>query len=144
MPRGTLRKAYTTRTSACPQRCSCPHPEGPGRLGGRCSMNVTVLGAGYVGLSTGVTFAFLGHDVTCLDVDRDRVEALRAGRVPFYEPQLDEMLAAAGDRLRFVSDYAEAIPHADVIFIAVGTPAGVDGAADLRFLAAAATSIGEN
>src|SRR5687768_3658329 len=105
-------------------------------------MKVAIIGAGYVGLATGVTFAWLGHQVTCVDIDAERVEELRAGRVPIYEPHLAELLAETAGRLRFTIRYDEALPDAEVIFIAVGTPAGPDGAPDLHALTAAATSIG--
>jgi UDPglucose 6-dehydrogenase len=95
-------------------------------------MRVAVVGCGYVGLSTGATLAYLGHSVTGLDTDEVKVAGLNGGRLPLYEPGLAELLTLAGLRLRFVSDYREAIPGAEVIVIAVGTPALPGGAADLR------------
>ena len=95
-------------------------------------MRVAVVGCGYVGLSTGTTLAYLGHSVTCLDTNEVKVAGFKGGRLPLYEPGLAEFLTLVGHRLRFVSDYREAIPEAEVIVIAVGTPALPGGAADLR------------
>jgi UDPglucose 6-dehydrogenase len=107
-------------------------------------MNVAIIGAGYVGLTSGVCLAFLGHEVTCLDLDEGKLAMLRDGRVPFFEPWLPELLTATAERLRFSSRYEEAVPAADVVFIAVGTPPQPDGTPDLSFLRAAAQEIGEN
>jgi UDPglucose 6-dehydrogenase len=106
-------------------------------------MNVAIVGTGYVGLTTGVCLAYLGHQVTCLDTDERKVEALRQGRIPIYEPHLEELLAAASANLRFTTSYAEAVPEAEVVFIAVGTPSAGDGNPDLRYLRAAAESVGQ-
>ena len=92
---------------------------------------VAVFGAGYVGLVTGVCFADLGHAVAVRDVLSDRIEALRAGEVPIYEPGLDELLAKNRERLTFTIDVREAIAGADFIYIAVGTPPTYSGDADL-------------
>ncbi|HEY1488395.1 MAG TPA: UDP-glucose/GDP-mannose dehydrogenase family protein, partial [Micromonosporaceae bacterium] len=105
-------------------------------------MKVCIVGTGYVGITTGACLAFLGHDVTCVDVDVAKIETLRAGRSPIYEPHLVDLLAVAAEHLRFTTDYAEAVPGADVVFIAVGTPSLSDGSPDLRYLSAAAESIG--
>ncbi|MDP8979847.1 MAG: UDP-glucose/GDP-mannose dehydrogenase family protein [Acidobacteriota bacterium] len=107
-------------------------------------MHVSIIGTGYVGITTGACLAFLGHKVTCLDSDEKKIATLRAGRTPIFEPFLTELLAAAQANLRFVTDYAEAIPDSDVVFIAVGTPPGVNGAPDLRYLCSAAQGIGEH
>ena len=107
-------------------------------------MKVAIVGTGYVGLTTGVCLAYLGHQVTCLDTDPRKVEALRAGRIPIYEPHLDELLAAASANLTFTVSYEEAVPQAEVIFIAVGTPSSGDGSPDLRYLRAAAESVGRH
>jgi len=89
--------------------------------------------------------AYLGNDVTCIDLNQDRVERLKAGEVPFYEPHLDELFAEVHQRILFVSDYFEAdISNQDVIFIAVGTPSLPDGNADLSYVRMAAESIAEN
>jgi UDPglucose 6-dehydrogenase len=92
---------------------------------------VAVFGAGYVGLVTGAGLAELGHDVAIRDVEPGRIEALRAGRVPIYEPGLDELLARNGERLRFTLDVAEAIEGAEFVYVAVGTPPTYSGDADL-------------
>ena len=107
-------------------------------------MNVAIIGTGYVGLTTGACLAFLGHKVSCVDADADKIAALRRGEVPFYEPHLEDLLADARHNLSFTTDYSLAIPEAAVIFIAVGTPTGVGGAPDLRYLQAAAHGVGEH
>ncbi|MGY0235748.1 UDP-glucose dehydrogenase family protein [Longispora urticae] len=107
-------------------------------------MKVCVVGTGYVGLTTGASLAFLGHEVTCLDLDHAKIEMLRGGRSPIYEPFLEDLLAEAGDRLRFTTDYAEGVGGADVVFIAVQTPSLPDGSPDLRFLRKAAASVGQS
>ena len=107
-------------------------------------MNVSIIGTGYVGLTTGACLAFLGHNVTCIDADERKVKALQAGKIPFYEPHLPELVAGARHNLSFTIEYAEAIPQSQVIFIAVGTPPGANGAPDLKYLEAAARGIGEN
>jgi UDPglucose 6-dehydrogenase len=94
-------------------------------------MRVAVFGAGYVGLVTGACFADLGHDVVVRDVLSEKIEALRAGRVPIHEPGLDELLARNGDRLTFTTDVAEAVEGADVLYVAVGTPPTYSGDPDL-------------
>jgi UDPglucose 6-dehydrogenase len=108
-------------------------------------MNVVIAGTGYVGLTTGVVLAYLGHTVTCLDVDEDKIEMLNQGKVPIYEPGLEELMASAQDRLRFVLGYADAgIAEADVIFIGVGTPSRLDGSPNLDYVRQAAESIGRH
>src|SRR5580704_7542785 len=106
-------------------------------------MNVSIIGTGYVGLTTGACLAFLGHKVTCIDADERKVKALQAGKIPFYEPHLPELVAGARHNLSFTTQYAEAIPQSQVIFIAVGTPPGQNGGPDLKYLEAAARGIGE-
>ncbi len=105
-------------------------------------MKIAILGTGYVGLTTGVCLAYLGHDVTCLDPVEEKILALREGRIPIYEPGLGELLAEVGDNIRFTTSFEEAIPGAQVIFIAVGTPPKSDGSPDLRYLRSASESIG--
>jgi UDPglucose 6-dehydrogenase len=105
-------------------------------------MRVCIVGTGYVGLTTGACLAFLGHDVTCIDIDEAKIEGLRAGRIPIYEPYLDDLLAEAPAPVRFTADYAEGVRDAEVVIIAVNTPSGADGSPDLRYLRAAADSIG--
>ena len=95
-----------------------------------------MIGTGYVGLVTGTCFAESGNDVTCVDVDEAKVEQLRSGQVPIYEPGLSELVHrnVQARRLRFTTDYAEAVPDARCVFIAVGTPQDDDGSADLNVL----------
>jgi UDPglucose 6-dehydrogenase len=107
-------------------------------------MKVCVVGTGYVGLTTGVSLAFLGHDVTCVDLDEAKVAMLAGGRSPIYEPHLTAVLAEAAERLRFTTEYAVGVPDADVVFIAVQTPSLPDGNPDLRYLRAAADSVGRH
>ena len=105
-------------------------------------MKVAIIGSGYVGLTTGVCLSFVGHDVTCVDVDPQRMATLESGDAPFHEPNLGEMMRSV--KLRYTSDYAQAIPEAEVIFIAVGTPSRADGSPNLEYLESAARSIGEH
>ncbi|HEX4170668.1 MAG TPA: UDP-glucose/GDP-mannose dehydrogenase family protein [Bryobacteraceae bacterium] len=107
-------------------------------------MRVAIIGTGYVGLTTGVCLAFIGHDVWCLDADATKIDALRAGHIPIYEPNLVDILEEARLRITFTTSYAEAIPGSDVVFIAVGTPPTPSGAPNLEYLSQAARSIGEN
>lgn len=107
-------------------------------------MNVAMIGAGYVGLVSAACFAEFGAQVTCLDKDDDRIRALRRGRIPFYEPGLDDLVTrnAAAGRLSFGADVGAAVAAADLVFIAVGTPARRgDGHADLKYVYAAAEDI---
>jgi UDPglucose 6-dehydrogenase len=92
---------------------------------------VAVFGAGYAGLVTGAGFADLGHEVVVRDVVPEKVDALRAGRVPFHEPGLEEVIARVGDRLQFTTDAGEAVRGARFVFVCVGTPATYSGDADL-------------
>ncbi|HEX7281146.1 MAG TPA: UDP-glucose/GDP-mannose dehydrogenase family protein [Vicinamibacterales bacterium] len=105
-----------------------------------------VVGTGYVGLVTGVLFADLGNDVTCLEIDPRKLALLRSGKSPIYEPGLEELLRRNIDakRIRFTDDYAEGVPSADFVFITVGTPMNEDGSADLKYVEAAARSIGQH
>lgn len=107
-------------------------------------MNVCIIGTGYVGLTTGACLAFLGHTVTCIDSDEKKISKLKAGHTPIYEPFLTELLAESNGNIRFGTDYAEAVPGAEVIFIAVGTPSSPNGSPDLRYLSAAAQGIGQH
>ena len=106
-------------------------------------MKIAVLGTGYVGLVTGAGFAELGHQVSCVDIDPDRIERLRRGEMPIHEPGLPEIVRrnSAFGRLRFTTRAAEAVPGAQVVFIAVGTPPLPDGAADLKYVLAAAREL---
>jgi len=109
-------------------------------------MRVAVVGSGYVGLVAGTCFAESGNDVICLDIDEEKIERLRSGEVPIYEPGLSELMRRniSDGRLKFTTQYSEAIPGVDVAFIAVGTPPGEDGSADLQYVLSAARSIGEH
>ncbi|MDQ2843814.1 MAG: UDP-glucose/GDP-mannose dehydrogenase family protein [Acidobacteriota bacterium] len=107
-------------------------------------MRVAIIGTGYVGLTTGVCLAFIGHSVFCLDSDEPKIQGLQAGHIPIYEPHLADLLDDAKPNLTFTSNYAEAIPGADVVFIAVGTPPTPSGAPNLEFLSQAARSVGQN
>ncbi len=106
---------------------------------------ICVIGVGYVGLVTGTSFADLGHEVVCLDIAGDKIERLRRGEMPIFEPGLEELVTRniAAGRLGFTSSYQEAVADADFIFIAVGTPSGVDGEADLQYVRMAAESISQ-
>ena len=107
-------------------------------------MRICVVGTGYVGLVAGTCFADSGNDVICVDIDESKVEALRQGRVPIYEPGLEELIKRSVEegRLTFTTDLATAVRHALVCFIAVGTPQGEDGASDLRAVFRVAEDIG--
>src|SRR5580693_1276142 len=106
-------------------------------------MRVTVIGTGYVGTVTGACLAFLGHQVTCVDTDLSKIEKLRLGQVPIYEPCLEELIALANAQggINFDTVMDEAVRESDVIFIAVGTPPLASGESNLAFLEAAARSI---
>ncbi len=107
---------------------------------------ICVVGVGYVGLVTAACFADLGNRVTALDVNAERVENLKKGIMPIYEPGLDELVRrnVKAGRITFTTSYKEALQGAEYAFIAVGTPSGADGEADLQYVAAAAKSIAEN
>src|SRR5437763_3272291 len=104
---------------------------------------VAVIGAGYVGLTTAACLADLGNDVRVVDVDREKIEQLMRHQVPFYEPGLTELVQrnAEGKRLRFTTSYHDAIPGAEYAIIAVSTPEGEGGEADLSYVESAAASI---
>jgi UDPglucose 6-dehydrogenase len=107
-------------------------------------LNVAVIGTGYVGLVGGTCLSELGHSVTCVDIDEAKVQKLRAGTLPIYEPGLEEMVPrnVEAGRLTFSTDGSAAVAAADVVFIAVGTPPGEDGSADLSHVMAVAEMIG--
>jgi UDPglucose 6-dehydrogenase len=109
-------------------------------------MKISIYGTGYVGLVTGACLADAGHEVVCMDVDADKIDRLRAGEIPIYEPGLEEIVEHNGDagRLRFTTDAAEAVDHGALQFIAVGTPSDGDGSADMRYVEAVARQIGEH
>jgi UDPglucose 6-dehydrogenase len=107
---------------------------------------VCVVGAGHVGLVTAAVFADLGNDVVCLDVDQDKIAALQDGQVPIFEPGLSEMVLRnqGAGRLTLASSYPEAVPGAEVVFLAVDTPTGSDGRADLTNLRAATAELAQH
>ncbi len=107
-------------------------------------MNITVIGSGYVGLVTGACLAELGNQVFCLDLDQEKIDLLNSGGVPIYEPGLSELIARnkIAGRIHFSTDVQAGVAHGNVLFIAVGTPSDEDGSADLKYVLAAARSIG--
>ena len=109
-------------------------------------MNITVVGAGYVGLVTGACLADVGNLVVCVDTDRDKIDGLNRGIVPIHEPGLDQLVAdnREAGRISFTTDIARGVAHGEVIFIAVGTPPDEDGSADLAHVLEAARSVGEH
>jgi UDPglucose 6-dehydrogenase len=109
-------------------------------------MKIAIVGTGYVGLVTGTCLAEVGMDVTCIDIDTKKIENLKNGILPIYEPGLEEMVLrnTQKGRLFFSDDIATSIQDADVAFIAVGTPPGEDGSADLKYVLAVARSIGKH
>ncbi len=109
-------------------------------------MNIAIVGTGYVGLVSGTCFAEMGIDVTCVDIDKSKIDALRRGVVPIYEPGLDEMIArnVEAGRLHFTTELAEVMPDVEVVFSAVGTPPDEDGSADLKYVLAVAETFARN
>ncbi len=109
-------------------------------------MKISVIGTGYVGLVSGTCFAEMGNDVICVDIDKKKVEALKKGVVPIYEPGLEKMVLEnyKKETLKFTTDIKEALENSNICFIAVGTPMGEDGSADLQYVLSVAKSIGEN
>lgn len=107
-------------------------------------MKLCMLGTGYVGLTTGACLAYLKHEVTCLDVNNEKIALLRQGVVPFHEPGLPELLSLASNRIDFTTDFSEGLSGADVVFIAVGTPSLADGNPDLHFVQSAAEQVGRH
>lgn len=109
-------------------------------------MKISVIGTGYVGLVSGTCFAQMGNSVTCVDIDQTKIDKLIQGIIPIYEPGLEEMVLEnyAKGTLKFTTDIAHAIGSTDIAFIAVGTPMGEDGSADLQYVLAVAKSIGQH
>lgn len=109
-------------------------------------MNIAVVGTGYVGLVSGACFAEMGVNVTCVDIDSEKIERLRRGEVPIYEPGLDEIVRrnCREGRLAFATSLAEVIDGVEVVFIAVGTPPDEDGSADLRYVLDVAREFGRS
>lgn len=109
-------------------------------------MKIAVVGTGYVGLVTGTCFSDMGNDVWCVDVDASKIQNLKDGIIPIYEPGLESMVKSNYElgHLRFTTDISEALDHANICFIAVGTPMGEDGSADLHYVLEVAGQIGAN
>ncbi len=107
-------------------------------------MRITVFGTGYVGLVTGTCFADEGNEVICVDIDQGKIDLLNQGQTPIYEPGLDELVKrnSDGGRLLFTTDAEKGVNHAEIIFIAVGTPENADGSADLQYVLSVAKTIG--
>lgn len=108
-------------------------------------MNITVVGTGYVGLVTGTCLADYGNDVYCVDVDKEKIKKLKQGIIPIFEPGLEDMVIENSDsgRLKFTTDLGEALYQTNICFIAVGTPMGEDGSADLQYVLNVASNIGK-
>jgi len=108
-------------------------------------MKISVIGTGYVGLVSGACFADVGNNVLCLDINAVKIQMLKDGQIPIHEPGLESMVASnvAAKRLHFSTSYDEAVAHADVIFLAVGTPPDEDGSADLSHILEAARQLGQ-
>jgi len=109
-------------------------------------MNITIVGTGYVGLVSGACFAEVGVDVTCVDIDKEKIKRLCDGNIPIYEPGLDELVKrnVAAGRLHFVTDLTEVLDRSEIVFCAVGTPPDDDGGADLRHVLEVAHTFGRN
>ena len=109
-------------------------------------MNISIVGTGYVGLVTGTCFADVGNQVLCIDNDQSKIDMLNGGQIPIYEPGLEKLVkeGVKQGRLKFTTDISAAVKHAEIIFIAVGTPPNEDGAADLSHVLTVAKSIGQS
>ena len=109
-------------------------------------MKIAIAGTGYVGLVSGTCFADTGANVTCVDVDKDKIERLQRGDIPIYEPGLDELVVknVKAGRLKFTTSLAEVLNDQQIIFSAVGTPPDEDGSADLKYVLQVARTIGQN
>ena len=108
-------------------------------------MNIAIIGTGYVGLVSGTCFSEMGNQVTCVDIDQEKVEMLREGELPIYEPDLEHYFARnrKEDRLHFTTDLGEAVAEAEIIFMALPTPPGEDGSADLSYVMDAAGDVAD-
>ena len=109
-------------------------------------MNIAIVGTGYVGLVSGTCFAEMGAHVTCVDVDVNKINKLKAGEMPIYEPGLEELVKrnVSYGRLNFTTDLTEVLDDVEVVFSAVGTPPDEDGSADLKYVLAVARQFGKN
>ena len=108
-------------------------------------MNITVIGAGYVGLVTGACLADVGNNILCLDLDEEKISSLKNGKIPIHEPGLESLVEKnqRAGRLHFTFDVKKAVEFGELQFIAVGTPSGEDGSADLNYVLEAASTIGQ-
>lgn len=108
-------------------------------------MNVGIVGTGYVGLVTGACFSEMGMNVTCIDIDKKKIEKLQNGQIPIYEPGLQEIVQrnSKKGRLHFATDLASVLDSLSVVFVAVGTPPGEDGSADLSYVLNVASEFGK-
>jgi UDPglucose 6-dehydrogenase len=108
-------------------------------------MNIAMIGTGYVGLVSGTCFAEMGNRVVCVDIDENKVDQLRNGQLPIYEPDLEHYFSrnTSEGRLTFTTDLAEGVAHAELIFLALPTPPGEDGSADLSYVLNAAGEIAD-
>ena len=108
-------------------------------------MKIAVIGSGYVGLVAGACLAENGNDVICIDKDASKVRMLQRGRIPIYEPGLEELVKRnrAEKRLTFTTNLPQGVRNSQIVFIAVGTPTGEDGSADLRYVTEVAEQIGK-
>jgi len=106
-------------------------------------MNITIIGSGYVGLVSGTCFSEMGNKVTCVDIDPVKIEKLNQGIIPIFEPGLEAMVLknVKNKNLFFTTELSEALQNSEIAFIAVGTPMGDDGSADLQYVLAVAKSI---
>ena len=109
-------------------------------------MKITVIGTGYVGLVSGACLAEVGNEVLCVDVDARKIALLNSGGIPIYEPGLEDVVRrnVAAGRLAFTTDIEQSVHFGEIQFIAVGTPPGEDGSADLQYVVAAARNIGRH
>ena len=109
-------------------------------------MNLSIFGTGYVGLVTGACLAEVGHKVVCIDIDHEKINNLNTGVLPIWEPGLEALVErnVAEGRLQFSTDIVHGVEHAEIIFIAVGTPPDEDGSADLQYVLAVSESIARN
>ena len=109
-------------------------------------MKIAIVGTGYVGLVSGTCFSEMGVDVTCVDVDRKKIDKLRQGIIPIYEPGLEELVSknVNAGRLHFTTDLREILDEVEVVFSAVGTPPDEDGSADLKYVLEVARTVGQN
>ena len=109
-------------------------------------MKIVIVGTGYVGLVSGTCFSEMGVDVTCVDIDRKKIDKLRQGIIPIYEPGLEELVSknVNAGRLHFTTDLREILDEVEVVFSAVGTPPDEDGSADLKYVLEVARSVGQN